>query len=89
VSVRVREEYTRTPTEEAAAEAAWNETFAGLNAPPVRTVEIPIFDDPPDEQTTEPPELVYEIDSDELAEREAIEAEANGLLDERLYAQRE
>ncbi len=130
VSVRVREEYTRTPTEEAEAEAAWNETFAGLTTSPVRTVEVAIFDDPPAEASEgfpltaelssdssilknrtkvsfseedytppkpdneqsditpmaqngvrtpfsdEPPEIVYEIDSDELAEREAIEAEA-------------
>jgi hypothetical protein len=42
VSVRVREEDTRTPTEE--AEAAWNETFAGFNTSPVRAVEVEIFD---------------------------------------------
>jgi hypothetical protein len=95
VNVRVKEEDTRTPTEAAEAEATWDETFAGFNASPVRTVEVEIFDDPPpkpdDEQSDiaplaqngarvpfsdEPHELIYEPDSEELAEREAIEAEA-------------
>ncbi len=76
VDVRVKEEYTRTPEEAAAAEAAWNKTFAGFNTSPVRAVEVPIFDDPPDEPTIEPPELVYDPDADELAARGAVEAEA-------------
>jgi hypothetical protein len=89
--VRVLKERTRTlvPMSPAEAEAAWSNTFAGTNAPSVRVIEVEIRAAAPVEGVStlvEPPELIYEFDtddspssSDESAEAEAIQRKANGL----------